>query len=301
MKHPKEHSSEAEGSGVSRWLLDHDGWLRLAQIILIPLTLGFSTFFLTFCNSQKEQRLAEDRRFVEIIDKLEATINTDEAQSVSVDAHPALGLTQKGVHALDSKARIYLGMLDPKEKLRMLLFLYNTGFIKHSVADASTYPGTIGLCRSQPDPKKLLYCNITSSGLPLDGLDASGQSLRQIKIIFSSANGADFHDSNLYGAELIGTSLQKANFSNANLKKAYLISADLKDANLRGAKLTGAYFHCSKLTNVDFSGAEWSEENPPKYNQRTEFGSKYPWEGSRRTPWQLVEIEKFKDCPYSPK
>ena len=301
MKDSTEPNSNTEGGGVSRWLQVHDGWLKLAQIIVIPLTLGLATFFLTYCNNQEQQSLAEDKRFVEIIDKLETTINTNGAQSISVDGRPAIGLTQKGIHELDSKVRIYLAMLGAKEKLRMLLFLYSTGFVKHSVADATTYPGTIGLCRVQPLPQSTLYCNITSSGLPLEGLEASGQSLRQIKLVFSSANGADFHNSDLYGAELMGTNLLNANFRRANLKRAYLISADLRNADLRGSNLSGTYFHCSQLAKAEFTDAQWSTNNPPKYNQRTDFGGKYPWEGTNRAPWTLVDIEKFRDCPYSPK
>jgi len=301
MKHSAEPNPSPEGSGVSRWLQVHDGWLKLAQIIVVPLTLGFAAFFLTYCNNQEQQRLAEDKRFVEIIDKLESTINTSEAHSISVDAHPAIGLTQKGIHELDSKARIYLAMLRAKEKLRMLLFLYSTGFVKHSVADTSTYPGTIGLCRVQPLPATNLYCNITSSGLPLEGLDASGQSLRQIKLVFSSATGADFHDSDLYGAELMGTKLLNANFIRANLRRAYLISADMRNADLRKSNLSGAYFHCTQLAKADFTDAQWSTNNPPKYNHRTDFGGRYPWVGTNRAPWTLVDIKKFSDCPYSPK
>lgn len=301
MKHPKEQALKEEGSGVSRWLLLHDGWLKLAQIIVIPLTLGLATFSLTFCNNQEEQRLAEDKRFVEIIDKLESTINSNGAQSIIVDAHPAIGLTQKGIHELDSKARIYLAMLGAKEKMRMLLFLYSTGFIKHTFADADTYPGTIGLCRVESVTQTTLYCNITSSGLPLDGLDASGQSLRQIKLIFSSANGADFHDSDLYNAELMGTTLSNTNFRGANLDKAYLISANLSNADLRGSNLSGAYFHCSDLAKADFTGAQWSANNPPMYNHKTIFGGQYPWKGTNRAPWKLMDIEKFKKCPYSPR
>ena len=301
MKDPKEHVPKAEGVGVSRWLLAHDGWLKLAQIILIPLTLGLATFSLTFCNNQEEQRLAEDKRFVEIIDKLESTINANGALSVTVDSRPAIGLTQKGIHELDSKVRIYLAMLDSKEKLRMLLFLYSTGFIKHTVAAQSTYPGTFGLCRVQPMPKTALFCNITSSGLPLDNLSASRQFLRQITLVFSSANAADFHESDLYGAQLMGTNLSNANLRKANLEKAYLISADLTNADLRESKLSGAYFHCSKLSKTNLTGANWSDDNPAMYNRHTDFGGSYPWIVANRAPWTLVDIEKFRDCPYSPK
>ena len=305
MKHPKKDASEINDSGVSRWLLDHDGWLRLAQIIVIPLTLGLSTFFLTFCNSQKEQRLAEDKRFVEIIDKLEATINTDDAQSVSVDGHPALGLTQKGIHEMDSKARIYLGMLGPKEKLRMLLFLYNIGFIKHTYASSGTYPGTIGLCRSQPDPKKLLYCNITSAGLPLDGLDAPNQDIHQMKLVFSSLKGSSFQGSDLHGAELMGSNMNNSSFSDADLTGSYLISANLKNANFAGAVLTGANFHCANLSGADVRKSKWDKSNPPKYNTRTRLAGMDPAEKAFVVDaWELDKREKFKKfekCPYDPK
>lgn len=302
-KHSDHGNHDPQARGLSRLLIEHDGLVKLAQIIIIPLTLGVATIFLSYSNSDRERRLAEDKRFVEIIDKLEVTMNAGDSQSITIDAHPALGLPLKEIHSLDTQAKAYLGMLAPGEKARLVSFLYHIGLIKHTVADQYTIPGTIGKCRLQPSRGRTLYCNITGSGLALNKMDASDLSLRQVKIIFSSLNDAKFNRSDLYGAELMGSSLVRADLSGANLKKSYLISADLRQANLAGADLTGAYLQCSNLSQADLESAKWDPSHPPMYNKRTIFPSdKQPWLGANRSPWKFDDgpESKFQSCPYSP-
>lgn len=302
-KHSDHSNHDPQARGLSRLLIEHDGLVKLAQIIIIPLTLGVATIFLSYTNSDRDRRLAEDKRFVDIIDKLEATMNAGDSQSITIDAHPALGLPLKEIHSLDTQAKAYLGMLAPSEKARLLSFLYNIGLIKHTVAVENTIPGTIGACKVQSSLDHTLFCNITGSGLALNKMDASDLSLRQIKIIFSSLNDTKFNRSDLYGAELMGSSLVRADLSGASLKKSYLISTDLRQANLAGADLTGAYLQCSNLSQANLESAKWDPSNPPKYNKRTIFPSdKPPWLGANRTPWKFDDgpDSKFQSCPYSP-
>ena len=103
-KHSDHGNHDPQARGLSRLLIEHDGLVKLAQIIIIPLTLGVATIFLSYSNSDRERRLAEDKRFVEIIDKLEVTMNAGDSQSITIDAHPALGLPLKEIHSLDTQA-----------------------------------------------------------------------------------------------------------------------------------------------------------------------------------------------------
>jgi uncharacterized protein YjbI with pentapeptide repeats len=301
MTKPPARRDSAKENSLESFLGRHEGLLKLFQIILIPLTLGLATFFLSYHNSANERSRSTREQFIKIVDKLEASMNDEESRSILVNSRPAIGLPLKSLNNVDNKVKLFLGLLEPEEQQRLVLFLYNVGLINHAVAKKSTYPGTAGLCNTEQLSESSLYCNIAGSGLSLDGLDLRNQNLPHLKIVFSSLKGANFSGSRLYGFELMGSDLSNSTFANSYLVNAYFISANLKKSVFKGADLSRAYFQCADLRNADFSRATWSPEEPPFYNSRTQFsaGDK-PWAG--KTPWVHSDgrKNKFKDCPYTP-
>jgi uncharacterized protein YjbI with pentapeptide repeats len=302
MTKPPTRRDFTKEKSLESFLGRHEGLLKLFQIILIPLTLGLATFFLSYHNSANERSRSAREQFIKIVDKLEVSMNDEDARSIVVNSRPAIGLPLKSVNDVDNKVKLFLGLLEPKERQRLVLFLYNAGLINHAVAKASTYPGTAGLCHTQQSTESSLYCNIVGSGLSLDRLDLRNQHLPHLKILFSSMRDADFSDSHLYGVELMGSDLSKSKFTKSNLKNAYFISAKLNGSDFKDANLSRAYFQCADLSNADFSGATWSSSEPPFYNSSTQFsaGDK-PWAG--KTPWVHSDgrNNKLKHCPYTPK
>jgi uncharacterized protein YjbI with pentapeptide repeats len=301
IKHPARSDSKKENS-LESFLGSHEGLLKLFQIILIPLTLGLATFFLSYYNSASERSRNAREQFIKIIDKLEESMNDEESRSILVNSRPAVGLRLKSLNNVDNKVKLFLALLEPKEQQRLILFLYNVGLINHAVAQKDTYPGTAGLCNAQQLTESSLYCNIAGSGLSLDRLDLRYQNMPHLKLVFSSLRGADFSGSRLYGLEFMGSDLTNSTFTKSHLVNAYFISAKLERSVFTGANLSRAYFQCADLRNADFSGATWNPKEPPFYNNATQFsaGDK-PWAG--KTPWVYSDgrNNKFKDCPYTPK
>lgn len=281
--------------GLGKWINSHDGLIRIAQILIVPITLAILPLAADFLARQREMRADQVSMFISAKDKIEKVMAEPGNQTLMIWNQPVIALTQSSILLIEAQARTYSSLFKPQERLQLLLFLYEYGLLNHSVADPKTPSGMIGKCNSNEGVSLQLYCNLTSARFTLDGIDASNRYLRHLKLHYSYVRNAKFSGANLSGAELMHSNLTAADFSGANLSKSFMLYANLNGSRFDNANLSGAMFECSDLTGASLRSSYWSkglpdktkqQSGPPTYNNRTLFPSgfrpdEHGWERSK--------------------
>jgi hypothetical protein len=285
--------NEMTRRGLGKWLESHDGAIRILQILVIPVTLAMLPLTANYLASQREMRSNQVSMFIDVKDKIEKAMLEEGNQTLMIWNQPVMALKQSSILLVETQARTYSSLFKPQERLQLLLFLYEYGLLNHSVADPKTPVGMIGKCYSDEGASLRLYCNLTSTRLTLDGINASNRYLRHLKLHYSYVRNAQFLGANLSGAELMHSNLTGTDFGGANLSKSYFLYADLRRARFDKANLSGTMFECSDLTDAKLSQSHWSELKPPTYNGETHFSNGFQPDkhGWKRSNYRCLDEE----------
>lgn len=246
-----------------RWtgLGQKKGW-DLFTSLSLPVVLFVGGSLFTYWNNQQQQRIADDNRKQEILNKYLDQM----AESLKDGLLKAQPGSEKFVIA---QARTITTLLSVDKRRQSLLIQFLSASGLNQIGNKVAFDKN-GKMQLGKDDRVLLYraqmakTNLTNSDLSgalliesnlsranVGCIQANSRDLNQCSDLSSaSLLYANLREANLKGANLNYAVLENAHLYRANLENAVLWRADLKGADLRGVNFRGAYLDKTNLSHA---------------------------------------------------
>lgn len=229
----------------------------MLQLLIVPIVLGYGTWFLQETAKQKDLQIAQDNRNkdLEIADKRakQETLNRyfDDISNLLFERKlRTMKREDEARIVARAKTLTALSQLDGERKFKLINFLYEAKLID----------------RENPiiDLRGADLRNLDLNSANLKGVNLSGANLEGAHLAY-----ADFSESNLSDVILTNSVLESVNFKKSRLQQMKLngseviatnfSQSDLSSANFSKATIAGAIFTKATLNYVSFETTVFDE------------------------------------------